>query len=77
MQQLDLIGLACPMPVLRVKKALAKMLPGERLLARTDDPHAVGDLALFAKQSGHTIVSQEADPQNPAVTIHVMQRKET
>ena len=38
---LDLRGLACPLPVLRTKKALAKKAAGDVVEVLTDDPHAV------------------------------------
>ncbi len=59
MSEVDLCGLKCPMPVLRVKKALQKAQSEETLSFLTDDPHAPEDLRVFARQSGHTIVSQE------------------
>ncbi|WP_439787296.1 sulfurtransferase TusA family protein, partial [Parasutterella excrementihominis] len=46
-QILDVKGLRCPMPMLRTKKALAKMQPGEKLLVQATDPHALRDLSQF------------------------------
>lgn len=57
--ELDLRGLVCPMPVLRVKKALKPLAPREELTVVTDDPHAPADIRTFAEQSGHEVVSQE------------------
>lgn len=57
--ELDLRGLVCPMPVLRVKKALKPLAPHEELTVVTDDPHAPADIRTFAEQSGHEVVSQE------------------
>ena len=57
--ELDLRGLVCPMPVLRVKKALKHLAPHEELTVVTDDPHAPADIRTFAEQSGHEVVSQE------------------
>lgn len=61
MAEIDLCGLKCPMPVLRVKKALKAAGPGAEIEVVTDDPHAPADIRTFAEQSGHTIVSQTAD----------------
>lgn len=55
---LDALGLACPQPVLKTKKALKNMEPGEVLEVHTDDPHAKADIALFIEQSDHTLISQ-------------------
>lgn len=74
-EALNLTGMLCPMPVLRTKKALAKLAPGQELTVHTDDPHAVEDLALFAQQSGHTLVRQTLQPDG-RITEHVLRHKE-
>ena len=56
-QILDVKGLKCPMPMLRTKKALAKMQPGEKLLVQATDPHALRDLSQFADQTGNKLLS--------------------
>jgi len=73
MQTLDLRGLKCPMPVLRTKKALASLAPFEELEVLTDDPHALEDIALFARQSGHRLLSQTTTAEK--LTRHLLQRK--
>ena len=57
--ELCLPGLSCPMPVLRAKKALAKMAGGELLRVVSTDPHSLPDLAEFCRQTGHELVSQK------------------
>ncbi|MDO4936292.1 MAG: sulfurtransferase TusA family protein [Sutterellaceae bacterium] len=59
MREIDLCGLKCPMPVLRVKKVLKDAGSDETIAFVTDDPHAPEDIRVFAAQSGHTIVSQD------------------
>ncbi len=56
-QTLDVKGLKCPMPMLKTKKALAKMEPGQTLLVLATDPHAVRDLSQFADQTGNKMLS--------------------
>ena len=51
--EIDLSGLRCPLPVLRVKKALAQMQPGECLRAFATDPGAAQDIPAFVQQAGH------------------------
>ena len=58
-QQIDSRGTKCPMPVLKTKKALAKMQAGEVLMVLATDPASVADLAQFAQQTGHKILAQE------------------
>ena len=40
------------MPMLRTKKALAKMQPGEKLLVQATDPHALRDLRSEERRVG-------------------------
>lgn len=56
----DLKGLKCPLPVLRAKKRLAGMLPGEKLWLETTDPLATLDIPAFCTDTGHRLVAQEA-----------------
>lgn len=52
----DARGLLCPLPVLRLRKALAGLGPGARLVLLTDDPMAVVDVPHFCRQAGHAIL---------------------
>ena len=60
------------MPVLKTKKALAALGENEELSVLTDDPHAIDDIALFARQSGHELLSQETD--GSGVTRHILRK---
>ena len=51
--EIDLRGLRCPLPVLRVKKALGELPPGGVLRAFADDPGAAQDIPAFIGQTGH------------------------
>lgn len=57
-EELRLPGLSCPMPVLKAKKALAKMAPGAHLAVWSTDPHSRPDLADFCRQTGHILEAQ-------------------
>ena len=67
MTQLDLVevdatGLACPMPLLKAKRALNAMQTGQRLRVLATDQGSVRDFRVFAEQSGHLLlVSAEVD----------------
>lgn len=58
-REIDTRGTKCPMPVLKTKKALAAMQTGEVLQVLATDPASMADLAEFARQTGHHIVSQQ------------------
>lgn len=58
-QTLDTRGLKCPLPILRCKKALAELAPGQVLKAYATDPGATKDFQAFCKQTGHVMLSLE------------------
>ncbi len=58
MRRLDASGLTCPLPVLKARKALAGMAPGETLEVVTTDAMSVVDMPVFCAQGGHRIVSE-------------------
>lgn len=68
----DAVGLACPLPILRAKKALAQLESGQRLAVTTTDRHAIRDFQAFCKQSGNTLIDQQ---QNGDVCTHVIARR--
>ena len=52
---LDATGLLCPLPVLKARKALKALAPGEVLALRADDPAAVVDVPHFCTEAGHVL----------------------
>lgn len=58
---LDVKGLACPLPVLRAKKALREVGPGEVLEVHATDPGSVKDFDAFCETTGHTLVESRED----------------
>ena len=58
-RRLDTSGLACPLPVLKARKVLIGMRPGEVLEVVTTDPMSVVDMPVFCAQAGHIIVHEE------------------
>ncbi|MGQ0484647.1 MAG: sulfurtransferase TusA family protein [Hyphomicrobiales bacterium] len=57
--EMDLSGLLCPLPVLKARKRLASMLPGEVLKIIATDPMSAMDMAHFCSEQGHALLSQE------------------
>ena len=53
---LDAKGLACPMPIVKTKKAINELASGEILEIHTTDKGAKNDLAAWAKSTGHELV---------------------
>lgn len=59
--ELDCEGLLCPLPVLRARKRLASMAPGQVLCVRATDPMAAIDLPHFCAEAGHRFLSAQQD----------------
>tara|TARA_R110002049_G_scaffold177382_24_gene344602 strand:+ start:8022 stop:8267 length:246 start_codon:yes stop_codon:yes gene_type:complete len=57
--ELDATGLACPMPLLKAKRALNTMEVGQRLRVLATDQGSVRDFRVFAEQSGHLLLHSE------------------
>lgn len=68
----DASGLKCPLPILRAKKALARLQSGQVLKVVTTDVHAVRDFQAFAKQTGNVLLAQ-VDSQES--TVHFLVRR--
>ena len=52
-REVDARGLICPLPVLRARKVLEAMRPGEVLRLLADDAMAAIDLPHFCSEAGH------------------------
>lgn len=57
---IDTSGLACPLPVLKARKALLAMTPGERLALTATDPMAAIDVPHFCREAGHLLIDSSA-----------------
>ena len=49
---LDVRGLACPLPAVKARRALAGVAPGSALVVLATDPEAPIDLAALAADAG-------------------------
>jgi tRNA 2-thiouridine synthesizing protein A len=59
---LDLRGLKCPLPALRVRKALTGLQSGDRIVAECTDPLAAIDIPNLMRQTGDVLEDKtEAD----------------
>ncbi len=52
LRKLDLRGLKCPLPVLKTRKALAGLAPGDRIEVACTDPLSVIDLPNLVRETG-------------------------
>jgi tRNA 2-thiouridine synthesizing protein A len=58
---LDARGLACPLPAIKARRALAAVAPGAALIVLATDPEAPIDLAAVAADSGCTYAVEQQD----------------
>jgi len=58
---LDAKGLACPMPIVRTKKAINELASGDVLEIHATDKGAKNDLAAWAKSGGHELIKHEEE----------------
>jgi tRNA 2-thiouridine synthesizing protein A len=60
-QEFDASGLACPMPIVKTKKALSGMDSGQVLRVIATDPGSVCDIAAFAEETGNPLLSSSEE----------------
>ncbi len=58
-QELDAVGLLCPLPVLKARKRLQSMQSGAVLRVLADDPAAAIDFPHFCNEQRHELVGVE------------------
>jgi len=59
--QLDAKGLSCPMPIVKTKKAIDTLIPGEVLEVQVTDKGALADIPAWSKAGGHIILDQSEE----------------
>ncbi|WML60505.1 sulfurtransferase TusA family protein [Neobacillus sp. PS2-9] len=57
----DAKGLACPMPIVKTKKAINELEAGQILEIHTTDKGAKNDLSAWAKSLGHELLNHEEE----------------
>jgi len=57
--ELDLCGLTCPLPLLKTKQSLNKMLSGQVVKVIATDPGSERDFQVFMQQSGNQLLEVE------------------
>lgn len=54
---LDTCGLICPLPVLKLRKRLQTLAPGQIIEMQADDPVAIIDIPNYCQEAGHELLS--------------------
>jgi tRNA 2-thiouridine synthesizing protein A len=58
-ETLDARGLLCPLPVLKLRKRIKPLAPGDVIDLLADDPAAVIDVPHFCSEAGHDLISMD------------------
>lgn len=58
---LDAKGLACPMPIVKTRKAINELESGQILEVHATDKGAKADLAAWSASTGHELVKQDEE----------------
>ncbi|MDB4443966.1 sulfurtransferase TusA family protein [bacterium] len=58
---MDLKGLPCPMPVVKISKGIKEVEIGQVVEALTSDPGALADFPAWARTSGNEILKTDQD----------------
>ena len=61
--EIDVVGLRCPLPVLKLKKRIEPLQPGSMVRLVTNDPTTLKDVPAYCQIAGHHLMSlQSSDP---------------
>ncbi len=60
-QVLDCSGLACPMPILKTKKAVDALQTGQVLKMVATDPGSLPDVEAWTSKTGHELLGHEQE----------------
>ncbi|WP_028400531.1 sulfurtransferase TusA family protein [Ectobacillus panaciterrae] len=58
---LDAKGLACPMPIVKTKKAMNELMSGQVLEIHATDKGTKNDLSAWVKSTGHELLTHSEE----------------
>jgi TusA-related sulfurtransferase len=77
-RKLDVRGAKCPIPIVKAKKEIDAMTPGDQLEVVATDPGSVPDFQGWVKTAKHAILKAqrtEKDESGRELYIHLLERK--
>ena len=60
-KELDARGLACPLPIVKTRKALNELASGQVLKVTATDSGSLADMKAFSEQTGNELLSSSQD----------------
>lgn len=71
--RLDCVGLFCPLPVLKTREAMRRLVAGQILEMTSDDPASEADMKSWTTRTGHELMEIE---KNGAIFRFVIRKAE-
>jgi TusA-related sulfurtransferase len=78
LKKLDVRGTKCPIPIVKAKKEIDALAPGDQIEVIATDPGSMPDFVGWAKTSKNALLKSqrtEKDETGKDVYIHVLERK--
>ena len=76
-KKLDVRGLKCPIPIVKAKKEMDTMAPGDQLEVTSTDPGSVPDFQGWVKTAKHALLKEqrmEKDEAGKDLYVHLLER---
>ncbi|SLN62568.1 Sulfurtransferase TusA [Roseovarius litorisediminis] len=70
-ETIDATGLLCPLPVLKLRKRLKSLAPGDCIEMLADDPAAIVDVPHFCTEAGHELL---AATEKSGVQVYIVRK---
>jgi tRNA 2-thiouridine synthesizing protein A len=77
LKKLDVRGAKCPIPIVKAKKEIDAMTPGDQLEVTSTDPGSVPDFQGWAKTAKQALLKEqrtEKDEAGKELYIHLLER---
>jgi len=77
LRKLDVRGAKCPIPIVKAKKEMDVMSPGDQLEVTATDPGSVPDFQGWAKTARHALLKEQRSERDEAgreLYIHLLER---
>jgi tRNA 2-thiouridine synthesizing protein A len=71
-KELDARGLACPLPIVKTRKALNELSTGQVLKVSATDSGSIADMKAFSEQTGNELL---ASSQEGGVYVFYLKRR--
>jgi len=78
LRKLDVRGAKCPIPIVKAKKEIDAMAPGDQLEVTTTDPGSMPDFQGWVKTAKNALLKEQHTGKDEAgreLYIHLLERK--